>query len=49
MNSTQDDKKGWRPVLSYKKLCTEPKFIMSLERKKARIITSIRDRQVQES
>lgn len=43
-----DDKPGWRPVLTYKKLYSEPKFILSLERRKARIITGLRDRQVEE-
>lgn len=36
----------WAPVLSYKKLYDDPKLLLSMERKKARIVSSIRDRQV---
>ena len=37
---------NWRPILQTKKLNEDPKFIMSLERKKARIISGIRDKQI---
>ena len=45
-NKKPQQNNSWVPVLSYKRLYDEPKFILSLERKKARIISGIRDRQV---
>ena len=37
---------GWRPILHSKRHNEDPKFILSLERKKARIISGIREKQI---
>jgi hypothetical protein len=37
---------GLHPVLDMKKITDDPRFLMSLERKKARIIEGLRDPQI---
>jgi hypothetical protein len=42
MNQTQTEAQSWQPVVTHKKVRLDPRFILSMERRKVRIISAIR-------